>query len=92
MASKGYPASSHKGDIISGLENAENENVVVFHSGTTKRDTAFQTNGGRVLGVTAVAETLPMAIRKAYANVEHISFPGMQYRKDIGAKGLRHLK
>jgi len=92
MASKGYPASSHRGDIISGLENVEKENVVVFHSGTVKRDAAFQTNGGRVLGVTAVAETLPMAIRKAYENVEHISFPGMQYRKDIGAKGLRHLK
>jgi len=92
MASKGYPASSHKGDIISGLGNVEKENVVVFHSGTVKRDVAFQTNGGRVLGVTAVAETLPMAIRKAYANVEHISFCGMQYRKDIGAKGLRHLK
>lgn len=91
MASKGYPASSHKGDVISGLD-AVDDDVVVFHSGTKKADGLYQTNGGRVLGVTAVGDSLQEAIDKAYANVRRISFDGQQVRSDIGAKGLRHLK
>ena len=91
MASKGYPASSHKGDVISGLD-AVDVDVVVFHSGTKKADGLYQTNGGRVLGVTAVGDSLQEAIDKAYANVRRISFDGQQVRSDIGAKGLRHLK
>ena len=91
MASKGYPASSHKGDVISGLD-AVDDDVVVFHSGTKKADGLYQTNGGRVLGVTAMGEDLKAAIDKAYVNVRKISFDGQQVRSDIGAKGLRHLK
>ena len=91
MASKGYPASSHKGDVISGLD-AVDDDIVVFHSGTKKADGLYQTNGGRVLGVTAVGDSLQEAIDKAYANVRRISFDGQQVRSDIGAKGLRHLK
>jgi phosphoribosylamine--glycine ligase len=91
MASAGYPASSHKGDVISGLDKVADD-VVVFHSGTVNRAGHFMTNGGRVLGVTAVGSDLPEAIRKAYAGVECISFPGQQIRHDIGAKGLKHLR
>lgn len=91
MASKGYPASSHKGDVISGLDDVDSD-VIVFHSGTKKVDGSFVTNGGRVLGVTAVAPTLQEAIAKAYDNVKLISFDGQQVRSDIGAKGLKHLQ
>lgn len=92
MASAGYPASSHKGDVISGLDAVDKEDVMVFHSGTAKKDGQYVTNGGRVLGVTAVAPDLQSAIEKAYANVKRIHFDGQQVRSDIGAKGLKHLK
>ena len=92
MASAGYPASSHKGDVISGLDAVDKEDVMVFHSGTDKKDDQYVTNGGRVLGVTAVAPDLKSAIEKAYANVSCIHFDGQQVRSDIGAKGLKHLK
>lgn len=91
MASKGYPASSHKGDVISGLDTVDDD-VLVFHSGTKKVDGSFVTNGGRVLGVTAVAPTLKDAIDKVYVNVKRISFDGQQVRSDIGAKGLKHMQ
>lgn len=91
MASKGYPASSHKGDVITGLDTVEDD-VMVFHSGTKKVNGNFVTNGGRVLGVTAVAPTLQEAIDKAYDNVKRISFDGQQVRSDIGAKGLKHMQ
>ncbi|WP_101912151.1 phosphoribosylamine--glycine ligase [Megasphaera vaginalis (ex Bordigoni et al. 2020)] len=92
MASQGYPASSHKGDRINGLEAAAAAGAVVFHSGTQKRDDSYVTNGGRVLGVTAEGPSLQAAIDKAYAAVAEISFDGQQVRHDIGAKGLRHLR
>lgn len=92
MASAGYPASSHKGDVISGLDAVDKEDVMVFHSGTAKKDDQYVTNGGRVLGVTAVAPDLKSAIEKAYDNVKRIHFDGQQIRSDIGAKGLKHLK
>lgn len=90
MASKGYPESSHKGDVISGLDNVAPD-VQVFHSGTKVVDGQYVANGGRVLGVTALGATLQEAIDQAYANVRRISFDGQQVRQDIGAKGLRHL-
>ena len=90
MASKGYPESSHKGDVISGLDNVAPD-VQVFHSGTKVVDGQYVTNGGRVLGVTALGATLQEANDQAYANVRRISFDGQQVRQDIGAKGLRHL-
>ncbi len=87
MASGGYPKSYAKGYEISGIcEAEENENITVFHAGTKKEADKFLTAGGRVLGVTAVAENLDAAIRKAYEGVSKISFKDVHYRKDIGTK------
>jgi phosphoribosylamine--glycine ligase len=61
---------------------------MVFHAGTALEDGRLVTAGGRVLGVTAAAETIPAAIEKAYAAVEQIHFEGMHYRRDIGRKAL----
>ncbi len=91
MASAGYPASSHKGDVICGLENLD-DTAIVFHSGTMKQDGCYVTNGGRVLGITAVASTLKEAIDRAYQHVGAVHFEGQQVRSDIGAKGLKHLQ
>ena len=92
MASGGYPKSYQKGYAIDGLEKAKAADTLVFHAGTAEKDGAVVTNGGRVLGVTAVAGDLKSAIEKAYANVKRIHFDGQQVRSDIGAKGLKHLK
>ena len=85
LASAGYPASSHKGDVISGLDNLPHD-VVAFHLGTKAVDEKVVTNGGRVLGVTAVGATLDDALELAYKQIGKtaIHFDGMQYRKDIG--------
>lgn len=87
MASKGYPETSHKGDAIKG-DLGETENTVVFHSGTHFNGKDYETAGGRVLAVTAWEDTLGEALQTAYERVATISFDGMQYRKDIGHKGL----
>ncbi len=88
-ASGGYPGKYPAGLEISGLEAAEaDENVAVFHAGTSCKDGKFYTAGGRVLGVTAVEENMEKAISKAYAGIEKISFEGMHYRKDIGKKSI----
>src|SRR5215470_4261609 len=90
MASAGYPGAFMTGKEIGGLEHAaEMENVKVFHAGTSKRDGKLYTSGGRVLGVTARAETLDKAIGRAYEAVERISFDNMYYRRDIGARALK---
>jgi phosphoribosylamine--glycine ligase len=89
MASRGYPATSSSGDPITGIEAAEATGATVFHAGTRLHGNTLQTASGRVLGVTARSETLPAAIESVYRGVDAISFPGMQYRKDIGRKGLR---
>lgn len=86
MASGGYPVSYQKGYEISGLENAAADDIVVFHAGTAKKDGKFITNGGRVLGVTAIAENLDKAIEKSYDAVKKIDFKDAHYRKDIGIK------
>ena len=84
MASGGYPKAYEKGKVISGLDDVENS--FVFHAGTALKDGQIVTNGGRVLGVTAVAPTLDEAIRLAYADVKKISFDQAHYRTDIGVK------
>ncbi|MBZ5569547.1 MAG: phosphoribosylamine--glycine ligase [Acidobacteriia bacterium] len=90
LASGGYPGAYQTGQQIFGLEEAEAmENVVVFHSGTTRRDGVYYTAGGRVLGVTARGADLPTAIERVYAACAKIRFDGMHYRKDIGARALR---
>jgi len=86
LASEGYPGKARTGDVINGLaEAAQIPNTAIFHAGTSK-DTAgnFITAGGRVLGVTAVGPDLNNALASAYEAVSKISWPGMQYRKDIG--------
>lgn len=84
MASGGYPKAYEKGKVISGLDDVENS--FVFHAGTALKDGQIVTNGGRVLGVTAVAPTLDEAIQLAYADVKKISFDQAHYRTDIGVK------
>ena len=78
-----------KGKLIRGLDEVKQaKDVFVFHAGTKKVGKEYYTSGGRVLGVTAMGETYRDAIRKVYDAVSCISFEGMQYRKDIGAKAL----
>lgn len=85
MASGGYPESYKKGIEMSGLdEKGGVEGAIVYHAGTKLENGKFYTNGGRVLGVTAVDDTLEDALKKAYEAVEKISFEGAHYRKDIG--------
>ncbi len=88
MASAGYPESSRKGDIISG-DLGVREDSWIFHSGTAKKDGHYVTNGGRVLGVTAIGRDLREALKTCYTRVEGISFDGCQYRKDIGQKAFK---
>lgn len=90
LASKGYPNSYPKNEEISGLD-MQDAHSFVFHSGTKRENDKILTNGGRVLGVTALGDTLSVAISNAYFRVEKISWPNMYYRKDIGKKGLLAL-
>jgi phosphoribosylamine--glycine ligase len=86
LASGGYPGAYEKGKPISGIDAADSlPDVVVFHAGTKSVDGAVQTNGGRVLGVTALGTDLPEARKKAYAAADVICFDGQQRRNDIGA-------
>ena len=87
IAAGGYPEEYENGKIISGLKNVP-ESVLVFHAGTKKEKENILTNGGRVLGVTALGIDIKEAINKAYQGAEQISFEGAQYRKDIGARAL----
>ncbi|HZR66200.1 MAG TPA: phosphoribosylamine--glycine ligase [Terriglobales bacterium] len=90
MASGGYPGTIQVGKKIEGIEDADKvEGVKVFHAGTTRRDGAFYTSGGRVLGVTARAATLDTAVDRAYEAVGKITFDGAHYRKDISARALK---
>ena len=90
MASKGYPGDYEKTKIITGLDEAAKlSDVVVFHAGTAKIDSTIVTNGGRVLGVTAMGETILTAKQKAYQAVETIKFEGAYWRKDIADKAIK---
>jgi phosphoribosylamine--glycine ligase len=89
LAAAGYPGTPRKGDAISGIEEAEAGGATVFHAGTKVGPNGLVTSGGRVLGVTASGDDLRTAIDRSYAAVEKIRFEGMQYRHDIGHKGLR---
>lgn len=86
-ASGGYPGAYEKGKTIRGLEKVD-KNIVIFHAGTKIINGEIVTNGGRVLGITAVADNLKESLTKAYKATENISFEGMQYRKDIVSKCL----
>jgi len=90
MASSGYPGTYEKGKIISGLEAAEQvKEAFVFHAGTTWKNGNIVTNGGRVLGVTALGDTIREAINQAYKAVSTIAWEGAYHRKDIGSKALK---
>src|ERR1700726_156322 len=90
MSSGGYPGTFDAGKKISGVgEAAKIDGVKVFHAGTTKRDGAYYTSGGRVLGVSARAPELEIAVRRAYDGCAKISFDGAHYRKDIAARELK---
>ena len=89
MASGGYPEKYETGKVISGLdENGQNAHAYVYHAGTKLEDGKFLTAGGRVLGITATADTLEEALNKSYAAVETITFEKAHYRKDIGQRAL----
>lgn len=85
LASGGYPESYNKGYEITGLDKLK-DNIIAFHSGTAKVDNKIVTNGGRVLGITAVGNDLDEAIKSAYEAVECINFDKKHFRKDIGIK------
>ena len=93
MASGGYPGAYTKGKVITGLaEAAAMADVKVFHAGTAIHDGQVVTQGGRVLGVTAWARDFESARSLAYQAVDKIKFDGAQYRHDIGAKAMPHLR
>ena len=79
-----YPGDFEKGFAINGIPNASAENVMVFQAGTTEKDGAIVTNGGRVLCVTALAGDLNAAVQEARTMMDCISFEGKYYRNDIG--------
>lgn len=92
MASGGYPKSYPKGIEINGLTDGQLDGVTVYHAGTKRDGDKLVTAGGRVLGVTALGDSLQDALAKSYAGVEKIKFDGAHYRKDIGQKALNALK
>ncbi|MEY2193635.1 phosphoribosylamine--glycine ligase [Neobacillus sp. BF23-41] len=88
MSSAGYPGPYEKGQVINGLDQVAYP-TIVFHAGTTEKEGAIVTNGGRVLGITAIGENLGQARELAYQSVEKVSFIGAHYRTDIGSKAFR---
>lgn len=90
MASGGYPVKYESGKVISGLdEKGQTDGVFVYHAGTKYNDGEFLTAGGRVLGVTATADTLENALAKSYQAVNTISWENVHFRHDIGQRALR---
>lgn len=90
MASAGYPGHYEKGHPILGLEQASGlQDTVVFHAGTSVKDNKVLTDGGRVLGVTALGDDIVNAIKKAYNGVEKIHWNGVHFRHDIGGKAIK---
>ena len=88
MAAHNYPDTPRKGDVITGIPK-ETEDSVTFHAGTTLKDGVLTTNGGRVLCVVGLADTVKAAQRAAYNAIEQIQFDGAQYRTDIGHRAIR---
>ncbi len=92
MASGGYPGKYENGHVINGLDQTMDDDIVVFHAGTKNEGGRVVTNGGRVLGVTALGLNLEKARAKAYGQVEKINFDHMFFRRDIGIKTLKAVK
>jgi len=90
MASGGYPGDYEKGKVITGLEEAGRlDDVIVFHAGTAAKNGDIVTNGGRVLGVTALGQTIADAKQRAYEAADKIKFDGAYYRRDIADKAIK---
>ncbi len=87
MAAANYPDTPNKGDVITGIPNATDD-AKVFHAGTIEKNGVAVTNGGRVLCVTALGDTVKIAQRRAYEMLEPIRFAGMQFRRDIGYRAI----
>ncbi|MEA5580783.1 phosphoribosylamine--glycine ligase [Nodularia harveyana UHCC-0300] len=88
-ASGGYPGKYAKGEVITGIKEAESSGVTVFQAGTQLNQQQLITDGGRVLNVTGIGASFPQAIAQAYSGIKLIQFPGMYYRKDIGHRVLK---
>jgi phosphoribosylamine---glycine ligase len=88
VAAAGYPLAPRKGDVITGLPQ-DADDAMVFHAGTAAQDGAIVTTGGRVLCVTALADSVKQAQQRAYGVLSGVQFDGMQYRKDIGHRAAR---
>jgi len=91
LAAAGYPEAPRRGDVIAGLDRVTGRthpDVAVFHAGTTREGGVVKVSGGRVLGVTALGDSLRQAQRAAYDAIAAIRFDGMQYRRDIGHRAL----
>jgi len=82
LVSGGYPEAYEKGKLISGLENIKNS--IVFHAGTSIKNNTVVTNGGRVIAVTSIADSIQKALEISYDSIDTIHFDKMNYRKDIG--------
>lgn len=90
LASKGYPGSYEKGVNLKNIEKLKNtDDLMVFHAGTSFKENNIVTNGGRVLGVTAIAQSLEESIDKAYAAVDSLKQENLVFRTDIGKKALK---
>ena len=89
MAAAGYPLDPRKGDAVTGLPKDLND-VMVFHAGTTEKDGQILTSGGRVLCVTALADSVKQAQQKAYQAAIPVAFEGMQMRQDIGYRAIKN--
>ena len=92
MAAGGYPKAYNKGDEILGLSDAAEADCMVFHAGTAAEGSKILTNGGRVLGVTAKADSIKDAVDKAYNGVAKMSFKAAHFRHDIAHWALERLK
>jgi len=92
MSSRGYPKTYEKGKEITGLDAAASvRDTIIFHAGTEKKEGKILTSGGRVLGVTSLGNDIEGAIENVYNSVEKIKFDGCFFRRDIGAKALKHM-
>ena len=91
MAAGGYPFQYQKGNVIHGLSSIHSLDVKVFHSGTAQQENNIVTQGGRVLSITALGDTLKEAHDQAYAAIENIHWDNAFYRHDIGASVMMTL-
>ena len=93
MAAAGYPLAPKKGDLVTGLPQpqdiSEDADAVVFHAGTVLEGEQIRTSGGRVLCVTALADSIKLAQARAYDVARGIHFDGAQYRRDIGWRAIK---